>query len=104
MGVPQDPRFSLTGHPPNRLIAFSRSHCWRKRFINSSQQNQGPPLGGPWLAGNLSYCGVKVTITLCVIDPETALTVTGIAAGAAGGGLSFCGGLGGRRHRVFCGG
>jgi hypothetical protein len=43
------------------------------------------------VSGNLSYCAVKVTITLCVIDPETALTVTGIAAGAAGVVLACCG-------------
>ena len=31
-----------------------------------------------------SYCTVKVTMTLCVIAPEIALTVTCVVAGAAG--------------------
>jgi hypothetical protein len=34
--------------------------------------------------GALSYCTVKVTMTLCVIDPEIALTVTCVVAGVAG--------------------
>jgi hypothetical protein len=43
--------------------------------------------------GALSYCAVKVTITLCVIDPEIALTVTCIVAGAAGVVVAACCGV-----------
>ena len=35
------------------------------------------------MARALSYCTVKVTMTLCVIDPEIALTVTCVVARAA---------------------
>ena len=36
------------------------------------------------MARALSYCTVKVTMTLFVIDPEIALTVTCVVAGAGG--------------------
>jgi len=62
-----------------------------KKFIKLPlRQNQGLPLSSPWLTRNLSYCTVKVTMTLCVIAPEIALTVTCVVAGAAGVVLTAC--------------
>ena len=50
----------------------------------SRVKDKGCLFRSPWLARALSYCTVKLTMTLCVIDPEIALTVTCIVAGDAG--------------------